>query len=54
MTHVKTNFTVAKEIRDFTENEVTVFIDVTEKIFGAQPGTMSFVSGLILGGLNDE
>lgn len=39
---------------DFTENEVTAFIDVTEKIFGAQPGTMSFVSGLILGGLNDE
>lgn len=39
---------------DFTENEVTAFIDVTEKIFGAQPGTMSFVGGLILGGLNDE
>lgn len=36
---------------DFTENEVTAFIDVTEKIFGAQPGTMSFVSGLILGGI---
>ena len=28
---------------DFTENEVTAFIDVTEKIFGAQPGTMSFI-----------
>lgn len=36
---------------DFTENEVNAFIDVTEKIFGAQPGTMSFVGGLILGGL---
>lgn len=36
---------------DFTENEVTAFIDVTEKIFGAQPGTMSFVSGLIIGGI---
>lgn len=35
---------------DFTENEVTAFIDVTEKILGAQPGTMSFVSELILGG----
>ncbi|MCR5727730.1 MAG: TetR/AcrR family transcriptional regulator [Lachnospiraceae bacterium] len=34
---------------DFTENEVTAFIDVTEKILGAQPGTMSFVSELILG-----
>jgi len=36
---------------DFTENEVTAFIDVTEKIFGAQPGTMSFVRGLIMGGI---
>ena len=36
---------------DFTENEVTAFIDVTEKIFGTQPGTMSFVSGLIMGGI---
>ena len=36
---------------DFTENEVQVFIDVTEKIFGAQPGTMSFVSELIKGGI---
>ncbi len=35
---------------DFTENEVTAFIDVTEKILGAQPGIMSFVSELILGG----
>ena len=36
---------------DFTENEVTAFIDVTEKILGTQPGTMSFVSGLIMGGI---
>ena len=36
---------------DFTENEVTAFIDVTEKIFGAQPGTMSFVRELIMGGI---
>ncbi len=35
---------------DFTENEVTAFIDVTEKILGAQPGTMSFVKELISGG----
>ena len=36
---------------DFTENEVTAFIDVTEKIFGAQSGTMSFVRELIMGGI---
>ena len=36
---------------DFTENDVIAFIDVTEKIFGAQPGTMSFVSELIMGGI---
>ncbi len=36
---------------DFTENDVIAFIDVTEKIFGAQPGTMSFISELIMGGI---
>ena len=35
----------------FTEAEVTAFIDVTEKIFGAQPGTMSFINELIIGGM---
>ena len=35
----------------FTEAEVTAFIDVTEKIFGAQPGTMNFINELIIGGM---
>ena len=32
---------------DFTEKDVEVFIDVTEKILGAKKGTMSFISALI-------
>ncbi len=32
---------------DFTEKDVEVFIDVTEKILGAKEGTMSFISALI-------
>ena len=36
---------------DFSENEITAFIDVTEKTFGAQHGTMDFIKELILGGM---
>ena len=31
----------------FTENDITVFIDMTEKMLGAQPGTMAFLRALI-------
>ena len=31
----------------FTENDITVFIDMTEKMLGAQPGTMEFIRELI-------
>ena len=31
----------------FTENDITVFIDMTEKMLGAQPGTMAFIRALI-------
>ena len=37
-----------------TENDVTVFIDIVEKILGAKPGTMEFVRGLIKGGQSNE
>jgi Transcriptional regulator len=37
-----------------TESDVTVFIDMVEKMFGAAPGTMGFVRGLIAGGENHE
>ena len=33
--------------REFTENEVAVFIDMTEKLLGAKPGTMNFIRELI-------
>ena len=33
-----------------TEDSVTAFMDIVEKTFGAQPGTMGFVRGLIAGG----
>ena len=33
--------------RTFTENDITVFIDMTEKMLGAQPGTMAFIRALI-------
>ncbi len=41
---------VCNEIFDegrFTENDIDVFIDMTEKLLGAAPGTMGFVRGLI-------
>ena len=31
----------------FTERDVAVFIDMAEKLFGAKPGTMEFIRGLI-------
>ena len=31
----------------FTDRDVAVFIDLTEKLLGAEPGTMSFLSRLI-------
>ena len=31
----------------FTQRDVDVFIDITEKLLGAQPGTMDFVRALI-------
>ena len=31
----------------FTAQDVTVFIDMTEKLLGAQPGTMAFIRDLI-------
>ena len=31
----------------FTENDITVFIDMTEKMLGAQSGTMAFIRALI-------
>ena len=33
--------------RAFTERDIAVFIDVTEKLLGAEQGTMSFITGLI-------
>lgn len=34
---------------DFTNNDVTAFIDMAEKSFGAKPGTMGFIRELIGG-----
>ena len=31
----------------FTDRDVAVFIDLTEKLLGAEPGTMNFLSRLI-------
>ena len=31
----------------FTKRDIDVFIDMTEKLLGAEPGTMSFIRGLI-------
>ena len=31
----------------FTERDIAVFIDMTEKLFGAEPGTMEFIRPLI-------
>ena len=33
--------------RSFTENDIAVFIDMTEKLLGADKGTMSFIYDLI-------
>ncbi len=41
---------ISSEIFDegqFTQRDVEVFIDITEKLLGAQPGTMDFVRALI-------
>ncbi|MCR4787698.1 MAG: TetR/AcrR family transcriptional regulator [Lachnospiraceae bacterium] len=32
---------------DFSESDIRVFIDMTEKLLGAKPGTMGFISALI-------
>ena len=34
----------------FTEPDITVFIDMTEKLLGAQHGTMGFIRDLIRSG----
>lgn len=47
---VKILLIVGNELFDdgnFTENDVTVFIDMAEKLFGAKPGSMEYVKGLI-------
>ena len=36
--------------RAFTERDIAVFIDMTEKLLGAQPGTMGFIRELIRSG----
>ena len=33
--------------RTFTERDIVVFIDMTEKLLGAEPGTMRFIDDLI-------
>ena len=38
----------------FSERDIAVFIDMTEKLLGAEPGTMGFIRGLIRGGSEDE
>ena len=41
---------ISNEIFDegqFTQRDIEVFIDITEKLLGAQPGTMDFVRALI-------
>lgn len=38
----------------FTPRDISVFIDMTEKLLGAQPGTMGFISELIRSERNDE
>ena len=35
------------EDADFTERDIDVFIDLTEKLLGARKGTMDFIRGLI-------
>ena len=36
--------------RTFTERDIAVFIDMTEKLLGARPGTMGFIRDLIRSG----
>ena len=38
----------------FTARDISVFIDMTEKLLGAQPGTMAFIRELIRSGQKDE
>ncbi len=38
----------------FTARDITVFIDMTEKLLGAAPGTMGFIRELIRSGGEDE
>lgn len=47
---VKMMLIVSNELFDegrFTECDIDVYIDMTEKLLGAAPGTMSFIRGLI-------
>ncbi len=47
---VKMMLIVSNEIFDegrFTERDIEVYIDMTEKLLGAAPGTMAFIKGLI-------
>lgn len=47
---VKMMLIVSNELFDegrFTERDIDVYIDMTEKLLGAAPGTMSFIRGLI-------
>ena len=32
---------------EYTENDIEVFIDITEKLLGAESGTMDFIRSLI-------
>ena len=38
----------------FTDRDITVFIDMTEKLLGAGPGTMGFIRDLIRQGADEE
>lgn len=38
----------------FTARDITVFIDMTEKLIGAEPGTMGFIRELIRSGAENE
>ncbi|MCR4807101.1 MAG: TetR/AcrR family transcriptional regulator [Lachnospiraceae bacterium] len=47
---VRLLLTISTEIFDegqFSEADIAVFIDMSEKLLGARPGTMGFISGLI-------
>lgn len=54
---VKIMLIVSNELFDeetFTERDIEVFIDMTEKLLGAQSGTMSFIRQLIGRDLNEQ